>query len=332
MNAPSRVFLVEERDNPSAAYFLLPALEGLRVPVVRLGFAALPDPAALSGALVVLVRYLPTPWARLLARHRSRLAGLVFFMDDDVLDGAARTGLPWRYRFKLWRLAGRRVNWLRGQGATLWVSTAALAEKYAAWAPRRLDPVDLPDAPGPLSGLRRVFYHGSASHRDDIRFLAPVARELLAADAGLRFEILGGGEVGRLFAGLPGASVVRPMPWPAYRRFAVGEVRQVGLAPQGDSPFNRARSHTKFFDITRAGAVGVYAAGSACAAVVSHGRDGLVVPMEPAAWVAAVRLLLADEPRRLDMLAAARDTAARLSRAARQASADLLAASGEGAP
>ena len=132
-------------------------------------------------------------------------------MDDDVLDPAVFAGLPWRYRFKLWRLASRRVGWLRGQRAQLWVSTPALAAKYAAWPPRRLAPVDLPDTPGSRSDLRRVFYHGSASHRDDIRFLVPVARELLADDARLRFEIVGGGNVGRLFAALPGASVVRPM-------------------------------------------------------------------------------------------------------------------------
>jgi len=332
VSALRRVFVVEERDNPSSAYFLLPALEGLGLPVTRAGFAAVPPPEALDGALVVLVRYLPGPWARLLARHRDVLAGLAFFMDDDVLDPAVFAGLPWRYRFKLWRLASRRVGWLRGQRAQLWVSTPALAAKYAAWPPRRLAPVDLPDTPGSRSDLRRVFYHGSASHRDDIRFLVPVARELLADDARLRFEIVGGGNVGRLFAALPGASVVRPMPWPAYRRFAVGEVRHVGLAPQGESPFNRARSYTKFFDITRAGAVGVYTAGSACATVVTSGRDGLVVPMDPVAWVDAVRFLLADEPRRLAMLAAARETAARLSEAARRTLADVLAAPHEVAP
>jgi hypothetical protein len=329
VNTPQRVFVVEERDNPSAAYFVLPALAGLGLPVTRVGFAAVPDPAELEGALVVLVRYAPRPWVQALTAHGRRLAGLVFFMDDDVLDPASFSGLPWRYRFKLWRLAARRAGWLRDGGAALWVSTPALAAKYSSWKPRLILPVDLSDPPGPVRDGRQVFYHGTASHLPDSRFLVPVARDLVSGDDRVQFEIVGARPVARLFAGLPGVAVVAPMPWPAYRRFLVSGKRHVGLAPQTDTAFNHARSHTKFFDITRAGAVGVYAAGSACSTVVTHGQDGLVVPMDPAAWVDAVRALLADEPRRLAMLAAARETAARLSEIAGHELIDLFAASAE---
>ena len=147
----------------------------------------------------------------------------------------------------------------------------------------------------------------------------------LAAEPRLRFEVLGGRDVARTFGGLAGAAVVHPLSWPAYRGFALSGTRAVGLVPQLAVPFNRARSYTKFFDITRSGAVGIYAAGSACAAVVEDGRDGLVLPMEPDRWTRAIVDLALDDDRRSTMLARARDTAGRLAEASRTAFAEAWA-------
>ena len=63
---------------------------------------------------------------------------------------------------------------------------------------------------------------------------------------------------------------------------------------QLELPFNQARSYTSFFDITRCGAVGVYAAGSAAAGMVRDGEHGLVVPMDQSAWVEAILRLAED--------------------------------------
>lgn len=320
---PRRAVVVEECDNPSTSFFILPALAALPCPVIRRRFADLPAPGELDGALVVLVRYAPTDWVRLIEKTRHRLAGLVFFMDDDVLDTAASRGTPAHYRFKLWRLAARRRAWLAAQKVRLWVSSPHLLEKYAAWNPRLVLPVDLPTSgpPPETSGgtdVRRVFYHGTGSHNPDIRWLRPVIGSLLAARERIHFEIVGGRAVANLYKRLPRVTVVHPMPWPAYRPFASLAGRHVGLAPQLDSPFNAARSHTKFFDITRSGAVGVYAPGSACAAVVENGVDGLVVPMDPGAWVEAVARLAFDDALRSAMLENARSKARELTRLARQ--------------
>jgi len=322
---PSRVVVVEERDNPSSAYFLLPALARLSCPVIRRGFADLPHPAELDGAMVVLARYVPPGWMRLVAEARPRLARLVFFMDDDLFDTAASRGTPLHYRFKLWRLAARRRDWLLAQKAEFWVSTPALMDKYAAWGPRLILPAPLPDAaPGPEADIRRIFYHGTASHNPDIRWLFPVMAEVLGKNPRLALEIVGKRAVAALYKPLPRVTVVHPMPWPAYRIFAAAPGRHVGLAPQLDSAFNAARSYTKFCDITRSGAVGVYAAGSACAGVVEHEKDGLVVPMRPDAWVAAITRLAADDGLRTAMLRNARDKLAELSRRAAASHAGLF--------
>jgi glycosyltransferase involved in cell wall biosynthesis len=325
---PSRVLVVEERDNPSTAYFLLPALARLGRPVSRYGFADLPGPGDLDGAMVVFVRYLPRGWRRLVAGARRRLSRLVFFMDDDLFDTTASRGAPPHYRFKLWRMAARHRGWLTAQGAEYWVSTPFLAEKYAAWSPRLVPPAPLADAPPhpgePDTDGRRVFYHGTASHNPDIRWLFPVLAEVLANRPGLSFEVVGKGKMAAAWAALPRVTVVPPMPWPAYRIFAAVPGRHVGLAPQLPSAFNAARSFTKFFDITRSGAVGVYAAHSACSDVVEHEKDGLVVPMRPAAWAEAIVRLALDDGLRAAMLRNARDKTADLARRAAQSHARLF--------
>lgn len=314
------VYVVEERANSSTDCFVLPALADSGHRVVRCGFTDVPAPDDLVGAGVVFVRYVPRAWMKLVEAVGPRLPDLVFFMDDDVLDVRASVETPWHYRIKLARLAAGRLRWLRRQRAEFWVSTPYLRQKYAKWQPRLVLPSPVWDA----VELRRVFYHGTASHDAEKRWLRPVVAEVVRRDDRLAFEIVGGQGVNRLYRGVPRVSVVHQMTWSAYQAFVATPGRHVGLAPLLNSPFNRARSYTKFFDITRCGAVGVYSPNSACAEVVSHGVDGLVVDLEPEAWVEAILALVGDEPLRHNLLRGAKAKLDELTHHARNGYADLM--------
>ncbi len=319
-NCGTVVYVVEERANPSSDYFVLPALRAAGCRVVRCGFEDLPARHELDGAAVVFVRYVPGAWARLVAGARAELTHLVFFMDDDVLDVRASAGLPWRYRIKLLRLGARWHAWLRQQRAELWVSTPWLQQKYASWHPRVV-------FPAPLSQSReacRVFYHGSASHAAEVRWLRPVLAEATRRDSRLVVEIIGGEQVRRMYRGLPRVNVVHPMTWPAYQDFLTLPGRRIGLAPLLDVPFNRARACTKFFDITRCGAVGIYSAEGVCSQVVSDGLDGLLLHTEPSAWVDGILKLASEESLLPSMLQRAREKQALLGAAAQSANCGLL--------
>ena len=294
MNGAGVVYLVEEQANPSTDFFVLPAVMAGGRSVVRCGFDDLPAPADLEGAAVVFVRYVPRAWARLVDDVRPRLDAVVFFMDDDLLDVGASAGMPWRYRLKLARLAALRSGWLRRQAAEVWVTSSYLQQKYADWRPKLV----LPSLLSSTAERRRLFYHGTASHDAEIRWLRPVLEEALRRDERLALEIVGGRDVYRLYRGVPRVTVVHPMKWPAYQSFLAMPGRHIGLAPLLDLPFNRGRSYTKFFDITRCGAAGIYSPGSIYSEVVSHRVDGLVVELDQEAWVAAILELARDEPLR----------------------------------
>ena len=317
------VFLVEEQPNPSTDFFVLPAFQAGGYRVVKCGKADLPAPADLIDAIVLFVRYVPTAWLRLVEAVRPQLRRLVFFMDDDVLDGHVSKGLPLGYRFKLARFGAWRKSWLQQQRAELWVSTPFLQKKYIAWQPRLV-------LPSPLLGfkdIRRVFYHGSSSHAEEISWLRPVMDKVLRRDERLAFEIVGGFDVYRLYRGVPRVHIVQPMKWPAYQAFLSTPGRHIGLAPLLSSSFNRARSYTKFFDITRCGAVGIYTPNSLCAEVVNHGVDGLIVRQDQDAWADAILHIAEDDLFRHSMLQEAQAKQVELADRAKCIYSDLLATS-----
>lgn len=313
-------FVVEERANPSSAFFVLPAITACGYRAVRCGFSDLPSPAQMKGAAVVFVRYVPPAWAKLVEAVRPNLRALVFFMDDDVLDTNASVGMPWRYRFKLARMAAWRREWLQRQNAELWVSSNYLKQKYSDWHPK----LALPTYISETADVRRVFYHGTASHEAEISWLRPVLEEALRLDERLVLEIIGGRDVYRLFRDIPRVTVTHPMRWSAYQAFLSSPVLHIGLAPLLDLPFNRGRSYTKFFDITRCGAVGIFSPGSIYSEVVEHEVSGLVVALDQEAWIKSILRLARDESFRLKLLHNAEAKSIELSNLAQRSYPDLM--------
>jgi len=316
--ADKDLILVEQGPNPTSDYFVPFALlheAGWRVRRYPLHETPVGPPARAS--ILIFVRYVSRPWRDWVGAMRERLGRVILLMDDDLLDMAAHRGLPWRYRWKLARLAALHRGWLARQGVELWVASAHLLHTYRAWRPRRVWPIPLataadPPPNGETQAGGRIFYHGTASHGAEIHWLPPLLKGLLEARRGATFEWVGGRTVRRACAAMAGVRVVPPMGWTAYRSFLRLPGRRIGLAPLVDTPFNRARCHTKFFDITRAGAVGIYADTGPFNEVITHGVDGLLLPMRTSAWRDGILSLLDDDARRRRMLANARDKVARL--------------------
>ena len=301
-------YLVDEQPNPSTDYFVLPVIAENGLRVIRCRFDDLPAPAEMKDAVVIFVRYVPSAWMKLVDAVRPMLRSLVYFMDDDILETGMSAGMPWRYRFKLARLAAWRAGWLRKHGAELWVSTHFLLQKYSEWKPRLILPSP---AMNPINSCR-LFYHGTASHEAEIRWLYPVLDEVLRQGECLSLEIIGGSDVYRLYRGVPRVTVIHPMKWPAYQAFLAIPGRHIGLAPLLDLPFNRGRSYTKFFDITRCGAVGIFSPNSVYSEIVKHGESGLIVELHQEAWVKAILSIARDEPLRHSLLLNAQAKSAEL--------------------
>jgi glycosyltransferase involved in cell wall biosynthesis len=209
-------------------------------------------------------------------------------MDDDLLDLKCLKSLPFLYASKLlFKFCLNKIIILL-LNPEIWVSTQYLADKYIELRPQILRPT-VPDSrfrPSYIIGsFLNLCYHGTWSHKNEIKWLVPIIREVQSRCPNTIFEIIGGDRVAKLFKGIPRVEVLDTMPWPQYLEHTSNTHQDIGLAPLMDTLFNRGRGPIKFFDYTRAGAVGLYSKGPAFGDFVADGVDGFLLDNDPQAWV-----------------------------------------------
>jgi hypothetical protein len=327
-----RWLVLEQPPSPTTDYYLRPRAAHCGLPVRYRSLAEPVQPGDLApGTLVIVVRYLSRAWAQALQAQAAELAGVVYLMDDDLLDPRAWRGLPLGYQWRLWRHGWVLWPALRRLASAYWMSTPALVQRYAHLGAQLVPPLPLvSDGAQHLLRSSRsshawpegaaaqapekllLFYHGTRSHMAEMHWLRPIVAQALAACPQLHFEVMGEASINQIFRSLPRTRVLHPMSWPNYLAHchalaAQAPGQRMGLAPLLPSRFNAVRSHTRAFDVARCAAVGLYAEPGPYAQVIGHERNGLLLPQEPAVWVQAIVALCADDARRQRLSAASTD-------------------------
>lgn len=288
-----RIVLLEEGRTPSGDYLLHPwAAQFGAVHCIDVRNA--PPPAPLqAGDFVVIARYLHPEWRPIIDASRAQLAGMAFFIDDDLFDTAAHQHLGKAYAAKLRRMASSQQHWLRQRGCALWVSTPALAQKYADWSP-----VLIPLAPAPAlvepAAAMRLAYHGTASHGREIAWLRDVIAAVQSQCDNTHFTLFGDLDVNRAYRDIPRVAVLYPMRWESYLAYTAAHRADIGLAPLLPGAFNAARGPVKFYDYARMGAFGLYSNQPPYAGWINDGEDGLLLPLDAARWVDTLTALCGD--------------------------------------
>lgn len=297
---PVRRWLVlQQGPNPSTDYYIRPRGEASGCPVrYRDLDRDAPSPDDLQpGTRVVIVRYLNPMWADALRRYQPQLAGIVYFMDDELLDPQAWRGLPAPYRQKLQRYCGRMHRALAELVTDYWGSTAPLCERHTDRAMQLMPPLPLAEDAGrvpipPVPGEPvQIFYHGTSVHIDEMRWLRPVIAEVLSACPLAHFEVIGDHEVNRLFRDLPRTRVLHPMSWPNYLSHCRAMRGHIGLAPLLPGRFNAGRSATKVLDMARASARGIFAEQEPYTQPLVRNAHGMCLPMQAEIWRRAICVL-----------------------------------------
>jgi hypothetical protein len=304
--AARRILLLEEGRTPSGDYILAPWLHKLGPPVMRLDARLAPHTGQIEpGDFVVVQRYLHAPWRHALERQRGELAGLAWFLDDDLLDEQALAELAAPYQRKVRQLALQQRPWFEQMASQWWVATQALAAKYAAASPTVLPFAPPPELARPAAGVR-IVYHGTASHQAEIDWLHPVIAEVQQRCRDTHFELFGELPVNRRWRELPRVAVLHPMRWESYLSHTAAHPADIGLAPLLPGVFNAARGPVKFIDYTRQGALGLYSRAPPYEGYVRDGLDGVLLANEPKAWVEAIVSWAGDAAGRARCVAAAR--------------------------
>ena len=306
--AARRILLLEEGRTPSGDYILAPWVETLGPPVLRLDARLAPRTGQLApGDFVVVQRYLHATWRRALERQRAGLAGLAWFLDDDLLDERALAELAAPYQRKIRQLALRQRPWFEQMGSQWWVATEALAVKYAVASPTVLPFAPPGSLARPTPDVVRIVYHGTASHQAEIDWLHPVIAEVQQRCRDTHFELFGELPVNRRWRDLPRVAVLHPMRWENYLARTAAHPADIGLAPLLPGVFNAARGPVKFVDYTRQGALGLYSRVPPYEGFVRDGVDGVLLRNEPSDWVEAILKWASDDAGRARCVTAARE-------------------------
>ena len=166
--------------------------------------------------------------------------------------------------------------------------------------------IDLPPLQAPQSGPPyRIGYFGTKHHRGDLNRIFPALLEVAETlGPAVEFQFIG----------------CQPDHWEQLRRVKVrgpindyhkflealtGFAWTLGLAPLRLTPFNEAKSDSKFRDLSAAGTVGIYAAAAPYRETVRQGVNGWLCAEEPEAWYRTIMEAL-NTPQRRQMVENAR--------------------------
>jgi glycosyltransferase involved in cell wall biosynthesis len=257
---------------------------------------------------VLIVRHAPREWLRFLESTPTEEVAL--FMDDDLPGILRDQHLPLGYAWRSWWRYSRSLPALRRLRTRWLVSCEPLGGCYGLPPDNVLEPLYV-ERMGEENGATKadtlpvIFYHGTSSHLREMRWLREVATGVQARLPNAIFEVLGDTRVRDVFRGVPRVRVLNHMEWPDFLEYTSTVLHCVGLAPLLPSPFNERRTHVKFYDITRCGAVGVYSDVSVFRRIVRHGHNGILAGGDKAAWIEAILALMDDSRARKEMRAAA---------------------------
>ncbi len=254
-----------------------------------------------QGSSLVVVRCVSLSWLIFIRRNLEQFSSITFFIDDDLPAIIDDHNLPLGYILK--RAFSYIVNcmFLDSVCDRILVSTETLANKYNINKENVLPPKKLiPAVNEPpfyqknmlRSDCKTIFYHGTTVHIEEIRWLYSIIKDVLTTHPDVLFEVMGGEKVRLMYADLRRVRVVHPMEWEKYLEYTSTVNYDIGLAPLLPTAFNRCRSHVKYFDISRTGAIGIYSNNNVYAGIVRHHENGFLLENDKKLWVETICYLL----------------------------------------
>lgn len=323
---PKRLLILHKKDNPSLDYYLRARALASGIPCQFRCIDRDPlEDVEVEGLFVIICRYIHPTQLCWIARNRPDLAGVAYFIDDDVAALLCDRKIAISYRLYLGFFACLPLLWLNGLLSHLWVSTAGLAnvldsDDDGGGRAVVLDPAPvvsdhLPAHPHLRGETIRIVYHATHLHHGEHRFLVPVMEEVMRRRPQVRLEVVADGRSRLLWcrAAIPAGrlSLLAPMSWSDYQRHGCTHGADIALMPLLAGQANYSRAMTKLIDYARLGA----AALMSDIAPYRHQNVQAVprVHNSVRAWVDAI-LELVDRPdKRQKAIKATRDSVARMS-------------------
>lgn len=286
------ILVFQEDSNPTTDYYILPFLDFTDLSC-EVKICSEPPEKIEDNTIIIFVRYLFSKWIEFVEKNRKKIIRIIYFMDDDLFDLKSFWGLPLSYIYKIYSLAYRRKKWLISNVNSFSVSNNYLKNKYLSFNPIIIDPYPIFNLDSQKNENQTViFYHATSSHRQEIKWLYDIVKEVLNVCNNVIFEFIGDNKIKNLFKQLEQVSVIQPMKWHVYRNFLLSRRRQIGIVPVLPKSFNKGRNYTKFFEITSCGAIGIYSKNSNYREIIQDGRNGILLDNDKEVWIKTILKLI----------------------------------------
>ena len=290
-----KVLLIRQNEAPTDELYVLASIKYLQKKYsIELQIVNLDDEKEamsyqnyLSGAHVIVSRYLTPDWIRLLTDKKDDLAQLYYLMDDDVGGAADSIWMPGGYRQRMMKVANGEFQTMLSLCDRFIATSKFIFHRYKS------DKTDLLEPPylEPLKDLLHlnkemiiISYHATQVHRDDLLFIAEALREIHDRYLNVRIQIVMGNYVPAVLKDLPRIEIINGMSWEEYKIFIRQCRAHIALAPLLDTTYNRGKSVIKFFDISRLGALGFYTNTFPYDEVIVNGENGILLENDPLMW------------------------------------------------
>jgi hypothetical protein len=305
-----RLLILSRNPNPSASYYLDERTKALaNVPIVMKGLDDRLDDVDAEGLFVIICRYIKEPQLRWLEDRRDRLAGVAYFVDDDIPAVVTGDEASWPYKFRLLNFAVRPLPRLNRLLTHLWASTETLAGTLAnaghtveilapmpAWPARKSVEIT-----GETAASLKMVYHATGIHRHEHEFLMPIVSSAMRKHGNLHFEVFADGNLARRWRRQdiePGRmTITRQLPWSSYLARTTDHGADIALAPLLAGRTNDSRADTKRIDISRMGAAAIFSRCTTFARCAVPGELHIGNTMEE--WLMAIDQLVEDGDRRI---------------------------------
>ena len=245
---------------------------------------------------IILVRYIPFNILLNLIYLKRNSKKIILLLDDNLLDLNIFSELPLLYKLKIFLNIYSYKFFFSLFINEIWVSNRSLGEKVKQNISKKEINIKLlklnHKQTYPLKKFYKIAYLGTSSHTKELRWLKILFEKIQQHREDCLIEIYVNKKWRNYFRSVPRMKISYPLDWETFFVDTSINKADIVVNPIFKSNFNDYRSPTKFFDITRLEAVGIYSNESPFAQFINNNHDGILLDNNIDDWLQKITFLL----------------------------------------
>ena len=245
---------------------------------------------------IILVRYIPLNILLNLIYLKRNSKKIILLLDDNLLDLNLFSELPLLYKLKIFLNIYCYKFFFPLFINEIWVSNRCLGEKVKQSISKNEINIRLlmlnHKQTYPLKKFYKIAYLGTSSHSKELKWLKILFEKIQKQREDCLIEIYVNKKWRNYFRSIPRMKITYPLDWETFFLDTSISKADIVVNPIFKSNFNNYRSPTKFYDITRLEAVGIYSNEKPFAQFVNNNHDGILLDNNIDDWIAKIFFLL----------------------------------------